>query len=169
MNTEELNIIDQAKHGDETAFNQLYNRYCKLIRYIIFDIVKDDIITQDLVSATFTKAFSKLDFIQLAPDGKGNSWHLCLMRIIPQKLTIDRGTFAKKLQEAGLGISVHFIPIFHFTYWKNLYPDFNAENFKNAEDQYQRTITIPLFPDMTEEEADYVIETISRIGKEYHA
>ena len=91
------------------------------------------------------------------------------MRIIPQKLTIDRETFAKKLQEAGLGISVHFIPIFHFTYWKNLYPDFNAENFKNAEDQYQRTITIPLFPDMTEEEADYVIETISRIGKEYHA
>ena len=62
MNTEELNIIDQAKHGDEKAFNQLYNRYCKLIRYIIFDIVKDDIITQDLVSVTFTKAFSKLDF-----------------------------------------------------------------------------------------------------------
>ena len=117
----------------------------------------------------YNKAFSKLDFIQLPPDGKGNSWHLYLMRIIPQKLTIDRGTFAKKLQEAGLGISVHFIPIFHFTYWKNLYPDFNAENFKNAEDQYQRTITIPLFPDMTEEEADFVIETISRIGKEYHA
>ena len=58
MNTEELKIIDQAKHGDEKAFNQLYNRYCKLIRYIIFDIVKDDIITQDLVSVTFmTKIF----------------------------------------------------------------------------------------------------------------
>ena len=35
MNTEELNIIDQAKHGDEKAFNQLYNRYCKLIRFTI--------------------------------------------------------------------------------------------------------------------------------------
>jgi len=116
----------------------------------------------------YNQAFSKLDFIQLPPDGKGNSWHLYLMRIIPEKLTISREQFAKKLQEAGLGISVHFIPIFHFTYWKQLYNDFTAENFPNAENQYQRTISIPLFPDETEEQSDFVIETITKIGKEFH-
>lgn len=54
-------LIEQAKRGDNKAFNQLYNRYYKLIRYIIFDITKNDDITKDLVSLTFIKAFKKLD------------------------------------------------------------------------------------------------------------
>ena len=116
------------------------------------------------VAMKYNEAFSKLDFIQLPPDGQGNSWHLYLMRIIPEKLTISREEFAKKMQAAGLGISVHFIPIFHFTYWKELYPDFTAQNFPNAERQYNQTISIPLYPDMTEEQADYVIKTVIEIG-----
>ena len=117
----------------------------------------------------YNKAFAGLDFIQLPPDGEGNSWHLYLMRLVLEKLKITREQFAKKLQEAGLGISVHFIPLFHFTYWKELYPSFTAENFPNSEQQYSRTISIPLFPDMTEEMADYVINTIIQTGKENHA
>ena len=116
----------------------------------------------------YNQAFSKLDFIQLPPDGQGNSWHLYLMRLVPEKLKITRAEFAKKMQAAGIGISVHFIPIFHFTYWKELYKDFTAEKFPNAENQYQRTISIPLFPDQTEEQADFVIETVKNIGKENH-
>ena len=114
----------------------------------------------------YNKAFSKLDFIRLPPDGEGNSWHLYLMRIIPEKLKITREEFAKKMQEAGLGISVHFIPIFHFTYWRKLYPDFTAENFPNAERQYNNTISIPLFPGMTDEQAQRVIDTVIKIGNE---
>lgn len=114
----------------------------------------------------YNKAFSKLDFIRLPPDGEGNSWHLYPMRIIPEKLKITREEFAKKMQEAGLGISVHFIPIFHFTYWRELYPDFTAENFPNAERQYNNTISIPLFPDMTDEQAQLVIDTVIKIGNE---
>lgn len=114
----------------------------------------------------YNQAFSKLDFIKLPPDDEGNSWHLYLMRIIPEKLKITREEFAKKMQEAGLGISVHFIPIFHFTYWRKLYPDFTAENFPNAERQYNNTISIPLFPDMTDEQVQLVIDTVIKIGNE---
>ena len=117
----------------------------------------------------YNKAFASLDFIELPPDGQGNSWHLYLMRLLPEKLKITREEFAKKMQEAGLGISVHFIPIFHFTYWCQLYPDFTAQNYPNAENQYNRTISIPLYPDMTKEQAELVIETVRRIGLENHA
>lgn len=55
-------IIEQAKHGDKEAFNQIYNRYYRLIRYIIFDIIKNDETTKDLVEATFIKAFEKISF-----------------------------------------------------------------------------------------------------------
>jgi len=117
----------------------------------------------------YNKAFADLDFITIPPTSEGDSCHLYLMRVNEDKLKINREEFAKQMQAAGLGISVHFIPVFHFSYWNNLYPDFNAENYPNCEKQYSRTISIPLFPDMTEEQADYVIETIKKIGMENHA
>lgn len=116
----------------------------------------------------YNEAFSRLDFIQTPPDGQGNAWHLYLIRIVPEKLKINRNEFAKKLQEAGIGISVHFIPLFYFTYWKTLYPDFTAENFPEAAKRYSQTISIPLWPDMTEEMADLVISEITRTGQENH-
>lgn len=117
----------------------------------------------------YNRAFSKMDFVKLPPTGEGNAWHLYLMRLDLEKLKCDRDTFAKKLQENGIGISMHFIPIFNFTYWKELYPDFTAENFPNAQKQYSETISLPLWPDMTEEMVDTVIKTVAEIGKEYHA
>lgn len=136
---------------------------CQVDRAVLFYEQRKRIVEK------YNQSFSKLDFIQLPPDGEGNSWHLYLMRIIPSKLKITREQFAKAMQAAGLGISVHFIPIFHFTYWKELYPDFTAENFPVAEDQYQRTISIPLYPDMTDEQAQLVIDTVTKIGTENHA
>lgn len=136
---------------------------CQVDRAVLFYEQRKRIVEK------YNQAFSKLDFIQLPPDGEGNSWHLYLMRIIPSKLKISREEFAKAMQAAGLGISVHFIPIFHFTYWKELYPDFTAENFPVAEDQYQRTISIPLYPDMTDEQSQLVIDTVTKIGTENHA
>ncbi|MCQ2590298.1 MAG: DegT/DnrJ/EryC1/StrS family aminotransferase [Treponema sp.] len=136
---------------------------CQVERAVLFYEQRKAIVEQ------YNKAFSKLDFIKLPPDGEGNSWHLYLMRINPEKLTISREEFAKKMQTEGLGISVHFIPIFHFTYWKELYPDFTAENYPNAETQYSQTISIPLYPDMPQCQVDYVIETVKKIGMENHA
>lgn len=117
----------------------------------------------------FNEAFSKLDFVETPPDSKGNAWHLYLLRLNLEKLNCDRNAFAKELQEMGLGISMHFIPLFHFTYWKELYPDFTAESFPNAEKQYSRTITLPLWPDMSDEMVSYVIECVRKTGGKHHA
>ena len=116
----------------------------------------------------YNQAFKKLDFIQLPPDGEGNAWHLYLMRLNLEKLTINRDDFAKELQKRGIGLSVHFIPLFHFTYWKECTPDFTKENFPNAERAYQRTISLPLWPDMTEEMTELVIREVTELGRKYH-
>ena len=117
----------------------------------------------------YNQAFKELDFIKTPPDGEGNAWHLYLMRIVPEKLKIDRYEFAKALQKEGIGISVHFIPLFNFTYWKNLYKDFTPQNFPEADKHYSQTISIPLWPDMTDEMVELVIETVKKIGLENHA
>ena len=117
----------------------------------------------------YNKAFASTDFLILPPDSEGNSWHLYLIRIKSENLKIGRDDFAKTLQKKGIGISVHFIPLFHFTYWKELYPDFTEENFPNAEYNYSHTISLPLWPDMTEEMAETVIKAVLETGKENHA
>lgn len=117
----------------------------------------------------YNKEFSKLDFIQLPPDGEGNAWHLYLARLNLGSLKINRDDFAKELQKMGIGISVHFIPLFHFKYWQRLDPNFRAKNFPNAEKQYKRTISLPLWPDMTEEMAKTVVAAVKKIGDANHA
>ena len=134
--------------------------YCQVDRAQLFYEQRMKIVQK------YNDVFKNYDFLELPPDSKGNSWHLYLLRIVPEKLKITRDEFAKKLQEKGIGISVHFIPLFHFTYWKKLYPDLTKEKYPNAEKQYSRTISIPLFPEMTKKQTDYVIKTIIETGLE---
>ena len=117
----------------------------------------------------YNEAFKNLDLVQTPPDTEGNAWHLYLLRIVPEKLAINRNDFAAELQKNGIGISMHFIPLFNFTYWKELYPNFTKENYPNAEKQYSNTISIPLWPDMTDEMVELVINTVKAIGVANHA
>ena len=118
--------------------------------------------------AKYNKAFSALDFTITPPSSKGNAWHLYLLRLDLSKLDCDRNTFAKELQEKGIGISMHFIPLFHFSYWKKIDPSFTKEAFPNAEEKYNQTISLPLWPDMSDEMVDYVIEKVSETGAKHH-
>lgn len=120
------------------------------------------------IAQMYNDAFAQCDFIKLPPDGNGNAWHLYLMRIVEQKLTISRDEFAKTLQKLGIGISVHFIPLFHFTYWKKAVAGFTAKNFPNAEKQYAATISLPLWPDMSDSMVQAVIKAVKETGARYH-
>jgi dTDP-4-amino-4,6-dideoxygalactose transaminase len=115
----------------------------------------------------YTAAFQGYDFIQPPPDGAGNAWHLYLLRIVPEKLKIGRDDFSAILRERGIGTSMHFIPHFRLTYWRNRY-SLRPEDFPHAEKQFQTTISLPLWPGMTEEMARRVIDAVTEIGKEHY-
>ena len=121
------------------------------------------------IAALYNNGFKDVDFVQIPPDSDGNAWHLYLMRLNLEKLKIDRDEFSRQLQQNGIGVSMHFIPLFHFSYWQNLDADFTKENFPNAENQFIRTITLPLWPDMTDEMAYDTINAVIKIGSENHA
>lgn len=62
MKEEEKILIEEAKHGSKKAFKALYDKYYRLIRYIIFDATKDEELTADLTSVTFVKAYERLHY-----------------------------------------------------------------------------------------------------------
>ena len=120
------------------------------------------------IAALYNAAFKDCDYLVLPPDGDGNSWHLYLIQIRRERLDCDRDTFASELQSLGIGISMHFIALFRFTYWREKYPSFRAENFPNAESRTASTITLPLYPDMGEEKARIVIDAVRTVGEKHH-
>ena len=119
-----------------------------------------------LIAERFTRAFEPLDFFQVPPDGAGNAWHLYLLRIVPETLSVGRDDFARALQERGLGISVHFIPHFELTFLKERY-GLRAQDFPNAAARYAQSISLPFWPDMAEEDVQYVIETVIDTAKKF--
>ena len=119
-----------------------------------------------LIAERFTRAFEPLGFFQVPPDGEGNAWHLYLLRIVPETLSIGRDDFARALQERGLGISVHFIPHFELTFLKERY-GLRAQDFPNAAAHYAQSISLPFWPDMSDEDVQYVIDTVIDTAKKF--
>ncbi|MEL3906104.1 MAG: DegT/DnrJ/EryC1/StrS aminotransferase family protein [Treponema sp.] len=118
------------------------------------------------IAERFNGAFKDYNYFELPPDGEGNAWHLYLLRIVPETLSIGRDDFARALQEQGLGISVHFIPHFEFTFLKNRY-GLNAQDFPNAADHYAHTVSLPFWPDMSGDDVEYVIDTVIRTAEQF--
>lgn len=96
------------------------------------------------------------------PDGE-HAWHLFLLRLRPDTLNIDRKEFARRLQAANIGISVHFIPLhLHPFYQRQLGCREGA--FPVAEDLFRRTISLPLYPRMERSDVDYVAEVVHAVA-----
>ena len=119
-----------------------------------------------LIAERFTRAFEPLGFFQVPPNGEGNAWHLYLLRIVPETLSVGRDDFARALQERGLGISVHFIPHFELTFLKERY-GLRAQDFPNAAAHYAQSISLPFWPDMSDEDVQYVIDTVIDTAKKF--
>lgn len=87
-----------------------------------------------------------------------SSWHLYVIRIQEQEARISRGELFAALRERGVGVNVHYIPVHTQPYYYRL--GFNYGDFPEAEKYYEEAITLPLFPSMTEEQQDQVVETL---------
>ncbi|MFI3257503.1 MAG: DegT/DnrJ/EryC1/StrS aminotransferase family protein [Spirochaetales bacterium] len=119
------------------------------------------------IAEYYNEAFKSYDFLQCPPDGDGNAWHLYLLRIRPEKLSVSRNEFAQSLQKNGINISVHFIPHYEFTYFKNRY-NLKPDDFANTKKQFESTVSIPLWPDMSMDMAERVVKSIVKIGKNHY-
>lgn len=119
------------------------------------------------IARRLTEAFAHHDFLTTPPDSPGNAWHLYLIRIVPELLDIGRDEFADELQTKGLGTSMHFIPHFEMTYIKERYR-LSREDFPEAARKYETTITLPFWPDMTDEMVERVIDIVVETGKRHY-
>jgi perosamine synthetase len=112
----------------------------------------------------YHQALSRLDALELPPshDDVEHAWHLYFIRIRPQMLRISRDEMIRQINAAGVGTSVHFIPLHEHSYYRDVL-GYRAEAFPRATDGTSRLISLPLFTRMTESDVDFVADVITTI------
>ena len=95
------------------------------------------------------------------PHNRLHAWHLYPVRLRLNRLRIDRAAFIEQLQNASIGCSVHWRPLHLHPYYRAF--GWMPENLPVASREWERLISLPLFPSMTTHEQDLVVDTVAQI------
>jgi perosamine synthetase len=91
-----------------------------------------------------------------------HSWHLYVVRLRSNRLSIDRAQFIKELQQRGIGTSVHWLPLHMHPYYRDTF-GYHAGDLPASASLYPEIISLPIYPDMTEGDVRYVCDSIKDI------
>jgi perosamine synthetase len=101
----------------------------------------------------------------LPKDGQ-HAWHLYVVQVNSSALRIDRNRVIEEFRTRGIGTSVHFIPLhLHTLYQRQL--GYEAGQFPNAEERFERAISLPIYAAMTDDDSNRVIEALHEIAREH--
>lgn len=114
------------------------------------------------IAATYMELLSPQEELEMPPYSEGHSWHLFILRLRAPCLKQARNVFIEDLKREGIGSSVHFIPLHLHSYYQRRYA-YKAGDFPNAEDAYERAVSLPIYPDMSDADVEYVADTIRHI------
>src|SRR5437764_2798292 len=115
------------------------------------------------IAQHYTEAFSLLPEVDPPPNPAHveHAWHLYLLRLRTERLTITRDAFIQALTKANIGCSVHFIPLHLHPFYRDTY-QLMADDFPVALQAYQRVISLPIYPGMTDEDIEDVVAAVQQ-------
>ena len=113
------------------------------------------------IARAYTRAFAELKAVELLDvrDFDAHAWHLFAIKLVPGAARIGRNELIEKLKEAGIGTSVHFIPLHMHPYYRQTY-GYAPEDFPVSKDIFERCLSLPIHPTMTDSEVSRVIEAV---------
>lgn len=97
-----------------------------------------------------------------------HAWHLYVLRLHLERLSIDRAQFIEELKLRNIGTSVHFIPVHLHPYYRSKY-GWQPEDFSTAYNEYRRAISLPLHPLLTDQDVEDVINAVIDVVEHYRA
>ncbi len=110
----------------------------------------------------YQEAFSQIAGLEMPTTNEHSSFHIFPILINPQKAKIGREAFIEKLKEANIGTSVHYLPLHYFTYYLKKY-GWKAQDFPHASFVGDNCLTLPLYPQLADEQQDYIIKRVQNI------
>jgi dTDP-4-amino-4,6-dideoxygalactose transaminase len=104
---------------------------------------------REMLAAAYDEALAGLPLIlpPRAPPGQTHAWHLYAVRLADDA-AVERNVFIERLFAAGIGVSVHYIPLHLHPYWRDRYA-LTPAMFPHSQHAYERLVTLPLYTRMT--------------------
>ncbi len=96
--------------------------------------------------------------LQLPQNSDDSSWHLYVVRL---ENDTDRRAVFDQMRERGIGVNVHYIPVHLHPFYRQ--KGFKEGDFPKAENYYKHTLTLPLYPGLTEDEQDHICKSLESI------
>ena len=93
--------------------------------------------------------------------GAEPAWHLYPVRLRLERLQHGHRAIFEALRGAGIGVNLHYIPVHLQPYYRQL--GFAPGDFPEAERYYAQALSLPLFPDLTDEQQDQVASTLASV------
>ena len=112
------------------------------------------------VAMRYQVFFGKYDFFQLPPlqeDTRESCYHLYALRVDDISES-QRDAMIEEIIKTGVSVNVHFIPMPMLTVFKNL--GYKIENYQVSYDNYSREISLPIYPQLTNDQVDYICEVV---------
>jgi dTDP-4-amino-4,6-dideoxygalactose transaminase len=94
---------------------------------------------------------------------RGHAWHLYMLRLNLDMLSIDRGRFIEELRALKIGASVHFIPLHIHPYYIETY-GFRPEDYPVAYREYMREVSLPIYSRMSDDDVGDVINAVLQVA-----
>lgn len=88
-----------------------------------------------------------------------SAWHLYILRLKPERLGVNRNEFINLLREQNIGTSVHYRPLHMMSFYAKKY-GFRPEDFPVAQDAFDRMVSLPINPSLTEKDAQDVVDAV---------
>ncbi len=97
--------------------------------------------------------------LPVVSDNSYSSFHLYIIKLKKLSKSSEHKKFFQKLRDDGIGVNLHYIPVHCHPYYGKL--GFKKGDFPNSEDYYNRSISIPLYFGLSEENQKYIINKIN--------
>lgn len=107
-----------------------------------------------------------LDLPPTVADVDMHAWHLFVVQLKTERLSITRNEFIAALSTKGIGTGVHYMPLHDHPYWKNTY-GLDRSMFPVSSAAFERIISLPLFPGMRTDEVEAVIRAVTDVCDEH--
>jgi UDP-4-amino-4,6-dideoxy-N-acetyl-beta-L-altrosamine transaminase len=94
-------------------------------------------------------------------DDRVSAWHLYAVEIDKRRSKVSRAELFAALRAANIGVNVHYIPIHTQPYYQRL--GFGVGDFPSAEAYYAQAMSLPLFPSLSDEQQDRVVQVLREV------
>jgi dTDP-4-amino-4,6-dideoxygalactose transaminase len=119
------------------------------------------------IAEHYNRAFREFDELEIPTerDWAEHAWHLYVLRLNLDRLDISRDAFIQELRGRNIGTSVHFIPVHLFRYYRERY-QYSVADFPVASREFERMLSLPCSPHMSDDDVKDVIEAVGSIIEE---